>query len=209
MVERELSKKRYFLAFIFTSAVFIIGLLLGLLLTSLKFDFIDQYQQDFRTDILTFDVQDMLLQEYICKFDVNQLDDEFGVMSEQVSVLEDKLGKYDEDVLRMKEYYSLLEIRHMLLVEKLKNYCDYDYDIILFFYSNEEDECVDCEMQGYLLGYIKQKYDNVFIYSFDINIDNNALELLKKRYNVNTLTLVINDEINYGFIEKEEIENKI
>src|SRR3989344_2588430 len=167
MVERELSKKRYFLAFIFTSAVFIIGLLLGLLLTSLKFDFIDQYQQDFRTDILTFDVQDMLLQEDICKFDVNQLDDEFGVMSEQVSVLEDKLGK------------------------------------------NEEDECVDCEMQGYLLGYIKQKYDNVFIYSFDINIDNNALELLKKRYNVNTLTLVINDEINYGFIEKEEIENKI
>ena len=126
MVERELSKKRYFLAFIFTSAVFIIGLLLGLLLTSLKFDFIDQYQQDFRTDILTFDVQDMLLQEDICKFDVNQLDDEFGVMSEQVSVLEDKLGKYDEDVLRMKEYYSLLEIRHMLLVEKLKNYCDYD-----------------------------------------------------------------------------------
>src|SRR3989344_5811063 len=170
MVERELSKKRYFLAFIFTSAVFIIGFLLGLLLTSLKFDFIDQYQQDFRTDILTFDVQDMLLQEDICKFDVNQLDDEFGVMSEQVSVLEDKLGKYDEDVLRMKEYYSLLEIRHMLLVEKLKNYCDYDYDI---------------------------------------NIDNNALELLKKRYNVNTLTLVINDEINYGFIEKEEIENKI
>ena len=123
--------------------------------------------------------------------------------------MEGELGKYDEDVLRMKEYYSLLEIRHWMFIKGLKEDCGRDYNIILFFYSNEEEECSDCEMQGYLLGYINQKYDNVFIYSFDKNIQNSALGLLKDKYNVNGLTLVINDRVSYGFMEKEEIEDKL
>lgn len=207
MVERKLSKKRYLLAFVFSAAIFSIGLLLGLLLTGSKLEFVEAYQQDFRTQSMTFDIQDDLLKENICDFEISEFDKEFNTLTEQVSVMEEQVGKNDPEVLRMKEYYSLLEIKHWMFMKQLKEECGRDYNFILYFYSNDEKECPDCQMQGYLLDYINQKFDNVFIYSFDTNIQNSALGLLKEKYKVNGMTVVINDQVNYGLIDKEQIES--
>ena len=63
-------------------------------------------------------------------------------------------------------------------------------DTILYFYSNKED-CNDCEQQGYVLSYIKKKYPSVRVYSFDINIENQAIDIIKENYDINIAPSVV------------------
>src|SRR3989344_7881253 len=114
MVERQLSGKRYFLAFILTTGIFLLGLFLGIILNNQKFDKIDDLQLQFRTQLSTIELQNALTQGDICNFnDVDVLVDELSKLGQTLTSMESQLGKHDKEVIVLKEYYELLEIRHM------------------------------------------------------------------------------------------------
>ena len=58
------------------------------------------------------------------------------------------------------------------------------------------------------MSYLHKKYPKLDIYSFDINMENNALSTIKDIYGIRQVpSLIINDEVYPGFISKEEIES--
>jgi hypothetical protein len=120
--------------------------------------------------------------------------------------MENRLGEDDRNVLDLKEYYSLLELRHWLFMQKTRKECNQTSVPILFFYTNEED-CKDCKEQGFILTWVRRNYADVYIYSFDYTIENAALDTVKRLYGIEgTPAVVIGKETYNRFISKKEIE---
>lgn len=203
----KVSKMKYLAVFATTTLIFVIGLFLGNLISNAKISNINLLEQDFRTDILALEVQYALLSENPCSsFNTIVLSDELYKIGARLDFMENKLGPTDEDVLRLKEYYSLLQIRHWLLLKKQNNECEIENDHIIYFYSNLGD-CGECKEQGFVLSFLHKKYPSLSIYSFDINIDNPALRTIKEVYKITKApSLIINEKTYSGFKNSKEIE---
>jgi hypothetical protein len=207
MVDRKVSKRRYFVAFLITTAVFIIGVLLGALMNEYKTNQVSEFEQDLLIDSLNLDLQYELAGDYVCNIsNIDPLRKNFIELGEDLGHLEDTLGKNDKKVLNLKKYYSVLEAKDFLLLKKLSQECNLNYTIVLFFYSND-DSCVDCEMQGYLLNYLRKKYDNIRVYSFDTDLDSPIIKSLVAIYDITGVPAVVfNEEVNVGYMDKQALE---
>jgi hypothetical protein len=119
--------------------------------------------------------------------------------------MESQRGDKDPDVLHLKNTYSLLELRHWLFTIRTNQDCKINQVPILYFYSNEGD-CPKCKEQGYTLTYLRKKYPDLRIYSFDIRTQNPALNTIKRIHSVNeTPTLILPDRVS-GFITTDDLE---
>ncbi len=209
--ERKMSKGRYFIAFVLASGIFLLGLSLGFILTSAKFRGIDDAQLDLRTKIASLEVQGLLIKDNLCNIDdADYLVEELSDIGETLTSMEDDLGKNNKRVLLLKDYYSLLEIRHMLYTEELNSKCGKDFVVVLFFYSNDEKMCPDCEAQGYVLSYMRAKYPKLRVYSFDSGTSNPAVKSLMMLNNVKSVpSVVIKGKLFSGYQDRDVIEGYI
>ncbi len=208
MGSQKIDKTKYVAAFSITTLVFIAGILLGSHFSSQKLSTLDEMEQGIRMDTMGTELQYLLFSEDPCStVNYTRISDELFRMGTRLEFMESKLGKKDEAVLNLKEYYHLLEMRHWMLLKKAKKECGFDYDLIMYFYSNRKD-CGKCHEQGYALSYLHDKHNNINVYSFDFHIENPALESLKFLYNVTMVpTLIINGEKYEGFRKAGEIES--
>ncbi len=205
---REISKTRYIVAFLITAGIFLLGLLLGAVLTQSKFNELKDLQQDLRTQLSSYETQALLASQNPCKLEnADSLTEELGSLANRLTAMEEQLGKNDPEVTKLKEYYSLLEIRHWLFLRKINQECSSSYKLILFFYSSDDTQCPSCQSQGYILTYLRSKYPNVRVYSFDITLQDPALDSLKKLYDIKeTPSLVVNETPYLRYLSKEELE---
>ena len=205
---RRISWNKYALVFLMTFLIFVIGFLLSQQLSFKTSEEIFKTQKDVRNYLLSLNLQSEIASEYICRVDVFELTNEKFNLGAQIEILEKKFGKENEIVKDLKQDYSLLSIRQWLLVKKVKEECNKDINIILFFYSNEINP-PESESQGYVLDYFYEKYpDDVVIYAFDINEDNPALNTIKAIYGVSKPpSIVMNERLFSGFQSKEKIES--
>ncbi|MBI1971063.1 thioredoxin family protein [Candidatus Woesearchaeota archaeon] len=201
---------KYVAAFSITTLVFIAGIFLGNVISSGKLQTIDVLQQDIAVRTIGSELQYVLLAEHPCEnIHANELSQELFEIGSKLAYMEESLGTHDADVLNLKRYYSLLEIRHWLFLKKAQRECNAEYDLILYFYSNEGD-CETCKQQGYVLNTIHRKYPAVNIYSFDINLDDPVLMTIKRMYNVTSPpTVIINNKTMAGFVDKEQVEEEL
>lgn len=201
---------KYLAAFSITTLVFIVGIFLGNTLSNDKLQTIDALQQDIAVRTIGSELQYMLLAEHPCEnIHANELSQELFEIGSKLAYMEEGLGTHNTDVLNLKRYYSLLEIRHWLFLKKAQRECSAAYNLVLYFYSNEGD-CETCKQQGHVLNTIHRKYPAVNIYSFDINLNDPVLVSIKRMYNV-TLppTLIINNKTMSGFVNKEQAEQEL
>ncbi len=203
--------KNYILALILTILIFFSGLYLGTQLTSFQIKKIEAEQKDLATYLSSLELRYTLLEENICDFtNLNEIGEELDNLGGELVTRESKHAKEDGELLQLKEPYFLLEIRHYLLLKEIQKKCGRDFDLIIYFYSNDRRECSDCEQQGFILSYLQKKsgYDKVKIYSFDARSQSPAIKTLMKINNVNSVpTIIINDVKYEGFLALEEIEN--
>ena len=212
MVERaKVSNTRYFIAFILTTGIFTLGLFLGIILTDAKLSEVEKLQLEFRNRLTNLEIEDLLIDDKICQFDdINILVDELSNIGETITAIEDDPHTKKDSIVALKEYYSLLEIRHMIFMQKFNHECGNNYDIILYFYSNDEDKCPDCASQGYILSYLRDKYDNVRVYSYDVDLNNPTIRTLMQINNVTEVpSLVINDVLYNKYSTREFKEKTI
>jgi hypothetical protein len=200
-------QSKYLTVFAITTLVFFMGLLLGNYVSGIKLNNLEDLENDLRTDTMAVEMQFLLLAEDPCRsVNTTPLTDELQNIASRLDYMENKLGNDNSEVLRIKEYYSLLELRHWLLLKKTRAECGLNSDLILFFYSNKND-CPRCEEQGFILTYIRKKYPNVHVYSFDVNLDNVALDTIKEIYDVREApTIVVNNVAYDSFLEKDDVE---
>jgi hypothetical protein len=84
--------------------------------------------------------------------------------------------------------------------------CDLDYTLVIFFYSNSPENIEESEKQGFVLDYLRKKYGNIKIYSFDADLDMNIIKLLMEINEIDIVpSTVIDDKVYAGFHEKEEL----
>ena len=165
-------------------------------------------QRDLTIDILSLETQFSILNQAPCQ-NLNEsiLTKELYDISKKLSLIENTLGENNPDFLRSKKYYSILELKHWLLLKRAAKDCDFDSVFILYFYS-DKNSYPDCEKQGYILTYFREKYPFLKIYSFDYDLDLSALQSLKDVYSLkkDLPILIINDEVYFGFKDKKELE---
>jgi glutaredoxin len=134
---------------------------------------------------------------------------ELADFGSRLSYAEEQLGSDNAQVVRLKERYSLLEIRDYLITKRLAQACGTKPITVLYFYSNSGD-CPDCDKAGYALSYLRNTYPSLRVYSFDYNLDLGALKTLITVSKIkNTLpAFVINGAHSYGFTDLEDLEKR-
>ncbi len=167
-------------------------------------------EEELATDTLSLETQFSLLEEAVCE-DIdasNILSQELSGLGDRLAFTEERLGSDHPEVVRIKERYTLLQIRDYLLARRIETSCGENSAIVLYFYGNTD--CPDCARAGYALSYLKQTYPDLRVYSFDYNLDVGALKTLIAIEDVNSTLpgFVIERKNSYGFTDLEDLTNR-
>ena len=201
--------KKYVLTFLITAMIFLTAIVLSRYFSNRKIASLKDMEDKIATDIMSSKAQYDLLAESSCKdLSGDLLSQELNVLAQKLTYTEETLGKNSPDYLKLKTYYTLLQINDYLLMKKISAKCNIKLVFILYFYSTD---CPECEQQGYVLTYLRRLYQNWRIYSFDYNLDNPALRALISVYKVKGTTpaMVINGKVYNGFMDKDKLESTL
>ena len=211
MHRRKPDWNKYIASFAIATLIFIIGIYLGSYFSGQKLDNIDELSQEMQLNTMGTEIQFLLISEKPCEFlNSSELTEELYQIGARLDFMESEMGQDNMQVLGLKEYYHLLEIRHWLFLKRSSEECNQESDLILYFYSNKGD-CSKCDDEGNVLTYLHRKYPNLNIYSFDFNIDNPALRTIKDLYDIegDLPIMVINEDTHGGFMTSVEIEAEL
>jgi hypothetical protein len=173
---------------------------------------LNEIQDRLATDTLSVETQFALLEEAPCE-DVaqgNTLSQEVSSLGDRLSFTENKLGSNDKQVLELKKQYALLQIRDYLLTKRLASSCDINPTVALYFYSNTQGQCTDCDRASYALSYLHETYPALRVYSFDYNLELGALKTLVavEKVKPEFPAFVINGKRSYGFTTLDEFQTR-
>lgn len=205
-----LDTKKYIFTFVITAAIFATAFFLSTFLSDKRVADVKSIQDNIAIDILSSETQFDLLKEVPCgNVSDSMLSPELSVLGDKLSHTENERGGADADIVYLKKYYSLLEIKDYILSKKLAAQCGAAKKpvFIIYFYSNKGD-CADCEKEGYVLTRLKEIYPDLRVYSFDYNLDLAAINSMKTIYRIKSSlpALVIEDKTYIGFKSIEELD---
>ncbi len=214
MVNSEINPKKYTLVFFITLGIFAVVYLFSNFLYNQRITQVKNIEDNINRNILESEIQYALLADASCETDEAAgnplLIDEINNLAKRLSYMEEQRGTNDPEVISLKKYYSLLQVKDYLLMRERAKQCDEKPFSILYFYSNKGD-CVDCRKMGYVLTSMREDYAKLHIYAFDYNLGLSVIETLKSIYKLDEKLpiLVVNRKVYYGFKAREEIENLI
>ena len=187
-----------------TLVIFSAGLLLGLYLDNIRsnevYDELRNYELNTESYLVeqafwdAFDINDCSIAEKRLNFISAELVELGYYLNsyETKSIFKDKEFKY------LAQRYFLLEIKGYILVNQLKEDCDLQNDVILYFYMPDDSTS---ELQGYVLDNLVQASNGTLdVFSINKDFDDPAIKSLVIYYNVTTSpTLIINGKIKEGY----------
>ncbi len=209
---REFSKNKYLIALIITLAVFIIGILIGTLVTEKRTKFLELSSREQKIDFDSLQLQYLYLTTLSdrCPAVNKALEESINRLEQTRIKLENYLSQSftsnNIDFSLIKREYMLAEMRYWLLALQTKKLCKGDSVSLLFFYSN--NNCDDCGSQGLILTYLKDKFrDKLLIFSFDSDFTQEPmLTIFKGSYNIKDVpTVIIEDKKFEGLTSKEKL----
>lgn len=192
--------------FVFTFGIFL-GYIAGLLVKSTSLSLSDEI----KNQILEIELQKEITNSYPCsEAGIDSLTDKLDYLGGLVKVLEQKYGYSNADTKEMKKLYTLLELQHYLLVKEKISKCGKNYEVILFFYSNEPEMLGASKSMGDMISYVRRKYSFLRVYSFDSAINLDSLDTLKQAYNVKNYPSVVVGNVTLDRVSSsEDIEKYI
>lgn len=202
--------KKYLFTFFITAAIFATAFFASTFFSQKRVENVKFIQDNIAIDILSSETQFDLLKEVSCQ-NVNDtmLSPELSILGDKLSHTENDRGATDKEIIYLKKYYSLLQVKDYLLSKKFAEKCGALKKpvFIIYFYSNKGD-CKDCEKEGYVLTRLKEKYPELRVYSFDYDLDLSVIDSLKAIYKIGDVmpSLVIEDKTYIGFKTVEELE---
>ena len=103
MERREVRKIKYFIVFVITTLIFLVGIWMGQLLSDFKFGNLEDAQMDLRTQTATLETQYLLIAQNPCLLlDSDKLGEELYEMGEKLGYMEENYGEDSKDVARLK-----------------------------------------------------------------------------------------------------------
>ena len=205
---KKLNFGRHLTVFVATAIIFAGGFYLSNTIIEKKISAISKLQQNLSIDILSLETQFSILNQAPCQnLNESTLTKELFEISQKLESVGNSLGQDNQDFLMLKKYYSILEIKHWLLLKKTAKECKMNLVSIVYFYGDKKT-CPFCEDQGYILTTLREKYPFLRIYSFDYNLALAPLDTIKSIYKLKPEVpiLIVNDDEMYGLKSKEELE---
>jgi len=203
--------KKYLIVFMITAGLFLTAGYLSNYFSNQKINQIKSIQDNIAINILSSETQFSLLQDFSCKnISGSVLSGELDELASKLEWGEENLGVSDE-VIYLKKYYSLLEIKDYLLMKKIAESCKIKSAFILYFYTTAEN-CSECERESLVLSSLRDKYPELRVYSFDYSIDLSAVKAVIQIYKIKDTALpalVLDDELLTGFHDIEELETRV
>ena len=108
-------------------------------------------------------------------FKSSDLRQELDSLAERLSFMEDQVGKDNQDIYRLKRYYTQLQIRDYLLSKKMSQLCHFNSVFMLYFYPSKT-ECPQCNVQQYILRALTERYNQLEVYQFDFDVDSENIK---------------------------------
>lgn len=210
-MQNEINWKKYVFSFVITAIIFTTAIYLSNFFAEKKLKEIRNIQDKIAIDILSSETQFSLLEEYSCKdIGTGTLSTELGNLENKLTYTESERGHDDSEVLTLKRYYFLLEIKDYLLMNKISEKCNRTPLSIIYFYATDE-KCPDCQKEGYVLTKLRETYPDLRVYSFDYNSDLSAVKTL---ININKVknelpAIIVKNKIYYGFQSVENLEKAV
>ncbi len=208
----KIETKKYVIAFVITAMVFFGALIISNRSSEKRLAEVKSIENKIALDILSSETQFALLKESSCKAIDHRtaFSEELSNLARKLSYMEESLGEDNVEVLGLKKYYSLLQVKDYILVKQVNEKCGIKPLTIIYFYSNKGD-CEDCKRMGYVLTKLREEYPELRVYSFDYNLDISVVETMKSIYSVkNKLpAIIIKEDPHYGFQSTEDIEKII
>jgi len=210
---RSLRRGRYFIAFFLTAAVFVIGILLGFLISDLRSSSVSDLSRVQRLDFESLQLQYLYISSFVqqknCGAAMTALDKNLN----DLEMTRYKLEAYistpikgnDKELNILKREYLLAEVRYWLFLKQTEDVCKKDAVPLLYFYSGVD--CGNCPAQGTILTFLKDKFkEKLLVFAVDSDFDEPVMALLKNSYNItSTPTIVVKDETLEGLKTKEEL----
>lgn len=212
-IRAPLDWKTYIISFFITALIFAAAFGVNNLLSSKKEADIKKVQDQIALDILSSETQFDLLKEVSCKnVDDSLLSQEINSLATKLSYMEanDK-GTSNSELIYLKKYYSLLQIKDYILMQRLSGQCDFKPISILYFYGNK-DVCPQCVDMGFVLTKLRESYPEVRIYSFDTNLQLSALTTLRTVNKISETQLpavIVGDHTITGFRSYDDLKKLI
>lgn len=207
-MNNQIDWKKYLLVFLITVGLFVTAYYLSEYFGNKKINQLKSIQDQLAINILSSETEFSLFSELSCKnISSSALSDQLDEIGSKLEWGQNNLGN-SEDVLSLKKYYYLLEIKDYLLTKKVSARCGTKSAYILYFYTTAEN-CSECEKQGIALSALRDKYPELRVYSFDYSIDLSAVKAILKIYKIEDTklpALVIDDDLLTGFHNVDELE---
>jgi len=205
------SPRTYVIALLITVAIFGTALFVGNKISGIRISQLQSIQDQIAIDILSLETQFELLSQVSCEdlADTPLLSRELGSLGDRLQTTELRLGTNDAEVVQLKEQYSLLQIKDNLLLTRVAEQCDTGITPILYFYTND---CEDCTRAGYALTKLRKDLPGLRVYSFDYDLDLPALKTLIAIHDVlreDLPTFIIDGESSTGFTTLDELTQRL
>lgn len=208
-----MNTRRYIYTFIITLIIFFFSLWLSNTFSNKKIESLRDLESQISLNILSVETRFSLLQKTSCEHIVSNKDSDAGFNKDlndlalKVKSLENQLGYFNQDVLSLKKYYSLLQIKDYLLMKEYHDRCKQNTVSILYFH---DVDCVECSKQSIILDKIVEEYPEIRVYYFDKTTNTPALDTLSSIFKVQTSpALVINDKMYLGYQDLAKVESYI
>lgn len=203
------SWKKYILTLLITIAILVTVISISSWIDSKRVSEIRTIQESVSLSLLSSEIQFNLLKTADCNdLSTSDIGTELGTISDRLSYFESIGRGTDAEVISLKRYYSLLEIKDYLLVNSATKCKDRPVTVLYFYEGN----CPDCSKQGDVLTYIREQYPKKFrVYSFDRSMDVPAVQTLASINKIKRPlpAIVIKDTTYNGFRSVEDIESLV
>jgi hypothetical protein len=201
---------KYIITFVITSLLFITAFYLSNYFDNKKTENIKATEDQISIDLLSSETQFDILKQSPCnQLDDSILADELNTLGSRLNSMESQIGSTNADVIQLKKYYSILQIKDYLLMSSYGKECKTKPVTIVYFYTN--NNCQDCTKQGYVLTYLRDTYPGLRTYSLDYNLDVSAVKTLISLDKIPSAlpALIINGKVYKGFMAAEDIDKII
>lgn len=204
------NSNRYLISFLIASLFFVLAFWGSSKIAQDKLNTVQQIQNKIATDILSSETRFALLRTSTCEHVVEdndferQLTSELNDFARRVKFMESQVGQQDERLINLKEQYSLLQIKDLILIRELATRCGTETVTVLSFHDLN---CEDCNQQSIVLDELHDRRPEIRIYWFDRSLNTPAMQTLLSMFKIKDVpSVVINDKTYSGFQSLEELE---
>lgn len=207
---RKISGDKYIVAGIITLLIFGLGLTLGMIIDSYRYNVIEEVNSQQEVKYLSLQTQYLYLNAFgnynncpiLSGALKSAVEDLSGSLSEVVAAEEDK-SESDSNTALIRRY-ALDNLRYWLLAKESKDKCDLDIVPVLYFYASD---CPSCPNQGTILTYYKNLFGEqllVFPINLDLRNQETMVEIMVEQFNVTKYPTTVIDNKKYEGVVKEE-----